>query len=347
MIVSHSKPSIDREDVDMVTKALSSGQISSGEIVKRFEDRIARFVGVKHGITASSGTSAIHLALVGLGVGLGDEVIIPSYVCTSPYMAVRHAGATPIVADVGARDFNLCADSVKMRTSPRTKAIILPHMFGAPAELDEILELGIPVVEDCAQSLGAEYKKRRVGSFGAASVCSFYATKMITTGEGGVVMTNDDEIYNKIADLRQYDKKPLNVVRYNYKMSDLQAALGLAQLKKLNSFVRRRRKIASIYDERFSRCPLDLFRERPLTKCAYYRYVVFTDELDRVKKKSRKRGVICEKPVFKPLHLILHSDECPNCDSIYDRALSIPIYPSLTDDEIDYVADTIEDATKR
>lgn len=347
MIIPHSRPSIDREDINAVADVLASGFISQGERVREFEAEIAKFVGTKYGVAVSSGTSAIHVALTGLNVGAGDEVIVPSYVCAGPYMAILHAGAIPKIVDVDTSDFNICATTVKKEVTSKTKVIIVPHMFGTPAELDELLDLGIPIIEDCAQSLGAEYRKRKAGSFGRLSVCSFYATKMITTGEGGMVLTNDHEIYNKIIEVREYDKKPLSTIRYNYKMSDIQAALGLSQLKKLTYFIKRRREIAKIYNKRFSECNVTLPCTYSHKRSVFYRYVVMLDRLNHIQKMAKKSGIMCEKPVWKPLHKSSASTKCPNSDHVYNHALSIPLYPNLTEEEVEYVVKKLREVFKR
>jgi len=337
MIIPHSRPTIDGKDAISVSRVLTSGRISQGEKVKRFEERLAKFVGVKYGIAVSSGTSAIHLALRGLDVGVGDEVILPSYVCASPYMAILHAGAKPKLVDVNISDFNISSIAVKKAVNPKTKAIIVPHMFGTPADLDELQDFGIPIMEDCAHSLGADYRKRKVGSFGEVSICSFYATKMLTTGEGGIVLTSDYATYSRVSEIREYDKKPLDQVRYNYKMSDIQAALGLSQLEKLPYFINRRREIAKIYNDRFSMNSVKLPSVQPHKNPVFYRYVVLIDKSDLVQKIARKKGIRCEKPVFKPLSKNFPTVKCPKSDYIYDHALSIPLYPSLTRPKIDYV----------
>ena len=342
MIVHHSRPFISKEDLEAVTEVLASGYISQGEKVKEFETRLAEFIGVKHGVAVSSGTSAIHAALRGLNVASGDEVILPSYVCASPYMAVLHVGATPKIVDVDPSDFNICATTAKKGITPKTKAMIVPHMFGMPAELDELLDLGVPIIEDCAQSLGAEYKKRMLGSFGRLCVCSFYATKMITTGEGGMVLTDDHEIYTRALEVREYDKKPLTTVRFNYKMSDIEAAMGLSQLKRIISFIERRREIARIYNERFSKHDVILPRTPSHKGPVFYRYVVLLDRLEHIKKTARRSGIMCEKPVWKPLHKSPYStSRCPSSDYLYSHALSIPLYPSLNPEEIEYAAKTM------
>jgi perosamine synthetase len=342
MIISHSRPTIGQDDINAVAQVLASGSIAQGEKVKEFEKAVAKFVGAKYAVACSSGTSAIHLALLSLKVSASDEVIIPSYVCSSPYFAILHTGAKPKIADVSLNDLNICAETAKKQFSSKTKAVIVPHMFGNPAELKELLEPGIPIIEDCAQSLGAEYKGKKVGSYGELSIFSFYATKMITTGEGGMVLTNNYELYERLIELRDYDKKPLFPAKYNYKMTDFQAALGLSQLKKLQSFIERRRQIAQLYNERLSNRVKVL--DIPSHKYAvFYRYILLVDDLEQIQKKMKRKGIMCERPVFKPLHRNLSLSSYPNSEIAYERALSVPIYPSLSEKEVEYIIQTFDE----
>lgn len=347
MIIPHSRPAIDQNDITAVAQVLASSHISQGAKVKEFEDGLAQHVGGKYASACSSGTAALHLALLALGVKAGDEVIIPSYVCASPYFAILHADAKPRIVDIDQADLNICAETIRTRLTRKVKAIIVPHMFGNPAELNSLLELGIPLVEDCAQALGAEYRNRKVGSFGDLSVFSFYATKMITTGEGGMVLTNNSDFHSRIIEARDYDKKPLIPAKYNYKMTDFQAALGLSQLCRLQQFLDRRRHIASIYAEQFSKCKITLPREDVDKKPAYFRYVVLTEKEELIQKEARKRGVMCEKPVWKPLHKDLPNVKCPNSDYAHSHALSIPLYPSLREKEIEHVTATLKTLFKK
>jgi len=177
MIIPHSRPMIDAEDTKIVSDVLASGMIAQGKSVMKFEAKIAEYVGVKYAVAVSSGTSAIHVALTSIGVGKGDEVIMPSYVCSSPYMATLHAGAIPKIVDIDRSDYNISIHATRKNITNKTGAVIVPHMFGTPADLDDFLELGVPIIEDCAQALGAEYRGKKVGSLGLASIFSFYATK--------------------------------------------------------------------------------------------------------------------------------------------------------------------------
>ena len=337
LLIPHSRPTISEQDIKAVADVLASGRISMGEKVEEFEEAVARYVGTKCGVAVSSGTAALHLALLGLGVGLGDEVIIPSFVCSSLYFAVKHVGGVPKIADVDSQDLNVSAEGVRRLIGSKTKAVVVPHMFGMPAELDEMLELGVPIIEDCAQSLGAEYRGRKVGGFGVVSILSFYATKVITSGEGGMVLTGDEDLCSRISDLREYDKKALTPVKYNYKMADFQAALGLSQLSRLDDFILRRRRVASEYGQFLSRFRVKLPSERAHKNSVFYRYVIMVDELEKIQTALKKNGVMCERPVFQPLHRGLTSFKCPNSDLAYDHALSIPIYPMLSEEEIEYV----------
>ena len=343
MIIPHSRPSIDQSDIEAVTEALRSGRIAQGEKVKEFEKAMARYVGKKYGVAVSSGTSALHLALLSLGVGPSDEIIMPSYVCSSPYFAALHAGAVPKIVDIDLSNFNISASTVKPQISPAAKAVIVPHMFGNPAKLDPLVELGIPVVEDCAQSLGAEYKSHQVGSFGELSVFSYYATKMITTGEGGMILTDSEESHARLVELRDYDKKALSPTKYNYKLTDLQASLGLSQLGRLSRFIERRRRVASIYDAVLSKYDIGLPRATRDSNPVFYRYVVMLDRAELVRERARRDGIACESPVFKPLHSHFPTVECPESDKARDFALSIPLYPSLSQEEIDYIAARLEE----
>jgi dTDP-4-amino-4,6-dideoxygalactose transaminase len=220
-------------------------------------------------------------------------------------------------------------------------------MFGNPAQLDPLLELGIPVVEDCAQSLGAEYKSRQVGSLGGLATFSFYATKMITTGEGGMILTDDEESHTRLVELRDYDKKALFPTKYNYKMSNLQASLGLSQLSKLHGFIERRKRIASIYNAALSEHDIKLPSATADSKCVFYRYVVKLEKMDQIKEKTHIDGMICERPVFKPLHSDFAAVECPNSDEAYHHALSIPMYPGLSQEEIDYIVTKLEEILRK
>ncbi|MCK4851693.1 MAG: DegT/DnrJ/EryC1/StrS family aminotransferase, partial [Candidatus Omnitrophica bacterium] len=223
------------------------------------------------------------------------------------------------------------------------KAVIVPHMFGNPADLERIEEPGIPLVEDCAHSVGALYGNRRTGSMGRFSILSFYANKMLACGEGGAILSDDGDILDFARDRRDYDEKADYKVRYNCKMTDIQAALGLVQLKRLPDMIRRRKMIAARYDEAFA----DMHLCPPAGEFdhVYYRYVLRTGKDPAgIIACMREKGIMCSKPVFKPLHRYLEMRSgFRNTDEAYSNALSIPVYPSLTEEERERVIKAVRE----
>lgn len=326
------------EDVLAVSAVLRSGNIAQGAMVAEFERDLARAIGVKEGIAVSSGTAALHLALLALDVTAKDTVAMPSYVCTAVLNAVRYTGATPLLIDVHPETFNLDVNDLKSKWSPRVKAIIVPHAFGLIADVDEILALGIPVIEDCAQSIGAAYRDKMAGSFGAISIFSFYATKMIATGEGGMVASDSGELLEKVRDLRDYDNKETYATRYNYKMTDMQAALGISQLKRLPQFIEERQAIARKYDAGLREICTIPGGYAKSKKHVYYRYVIkLPMGIESFLKSAQEKGINCRRPVFKPLHRYLQETGFPGADGAWERAVSLPIYPTLTEEHAESV----------
>jgi dTDP-4-amino-4,6-dideoxygalactose transaminase len=341
-MIPHSRPSLDQNDYDAVLQVLKSGHIVQGEWVDRLEQTMAVRTGVRGGAAVSSGTAALHLALLSLGIQKGDEVILPSFVCSAPFHAVSYTGAAPVIADIDRLTFNIDPRDLPARINPKTKAIIVPHMFGMTADMDEICAFGIPVIEDCAHSLGGRYKGSSNGSFGDISIFSFYATKMIASGEGGLILSNSESILECIRDLRDYDEKETLKVRYNYKMTDLEAALGFSQLKKLSSFIEARKIITARYSHEFQTIPIRLPFVLSDRDHVYYRFVILCDGAEDFIERMKKAGVSCRKPVFKPLHRYLGLPGYENTEWVWERAVSIPLYPSLTEDEISGIIDAVK-----
>jgi len=335
-----SRPTLGEEEVEAAAAVIRSGWISQGEVVRRFEQAFAEAMGVGQAVSTSSGTAALHLVLVALGIGPSDEVILPSFVCSALLNAVFYTGATPVLAEIHPDTYNLDADEVKQRLSRRTRAVIVPHMFGLPADLDPLLALDVPIIEDCAQAVGATYRGRPVGSFGHAAIFSFYATKVMATGEGGMVVSNCEKLITAIRDLNEYDRQSIYITRYNYKMTDLQAAVGLAQLKKLEGFARRRREIADAYRLALQAMDIGLPVRDP--GHIYFRYVI--DSRSDVQARIeglRQQGIGCDRPIFMPLHRLLNRPGYPLTERCWENALSLPIYPSLTPEELDRILHAI------
>ncbi len=342
MRISHSKPTLTKKDTESIRRVLLSRHLAQGQKVAEFESRMSRYCNVKGAAAVNSGTSALHLALLALGVGPGDEVILPSYVCSAPLNAVHYTGAKPKVVDVEVDTFNIAVSQVKKSINRKTKAVIVPHIFGNPADLKALLRLGVPVIEDCAQSLGSTYQGDKVGGFGVLGVCSFYATKVMTTGEGGMVLTDNLRLLEKIRDLREYDNVPTYKLRFNYKMTDMQAALGISQLSQLAGFIQSRRHIAGKYNAAFGKLPVLLPHSLKESDPIFFRYVIKVKQRrQQLFERLREKGIGVANPVFKPLHRYFHQRNCPVSDELAKQCLSIPIYPGLRGDEIGYIIGSI------
>jgi perosamine synthetase len=341
-MIPHSKVVLEEEDLAGVIKVLRSGQLAQARVVSSLEEKSASLVGVNHGVAVSSGSAALHLSLLSLGVGKGSEVILPSYVCTALLNATHYVGATPVLSDIDLNTYNITSGNIEKAITDRTKAIIVPHMFGLPADIDAILSLGIPVIEDCAHTVGATVNGRKAGSFGLVSILSFYSTKMLGAGEGGMVLSNDRRLIETIRDLRAYDEKETYVVRYNYKLTDIQAALIASQLNRLSTFIEKRKEIAAVYNHGLKGVGVRLPVVPEEREHIYFRYVMLLENSSGFIKEMRKRGIECRRPVFKPLHRYLSLPGYPITDEVWEKAVSIPIYPSLTVEEAHRIVDAIK-----
>ena len=324
-------PTVDRASKQAVARVLKSGFLTPGAEAAALETELARKVRRRHAVTTNSGHAALHLALLGLGVGERSEVIVPTYVCSALLNAVHYTGAKPVIADVDPETYLLGPEQVRPHLGRRTAAVIVPHMLGRSADIAAVAALGPPVIEDAAMAIGGRVGKAPVGATGAVSIFSFYGTKLLTTGQGGAVATDRPRIASLMRDLVAYDKRPDYRVRYNYTLSDLQAALGRAQLKALPGFLRKRKQIARLYDEALRGLPGVVLP--PRRGHTYYRYGLRLDRPARAAIAAlRRRGVEAKLPVFRPLHRYLKMSRrrFPHTESFTDRLLSIPIYPSLS-----------------
>ena len=338
--IPHSRPTLGEEEIAAVSDVIASGHVAGGPAVKEFEARFAEYLGADEAVSTASGTAALHLTLLAMGVGPGDEVIIPSYVCCALLNAVHYTGATPVLAEIETVSGNLAVEDVKKRLTPYTRVLIVPHLFGLPADMDALLALNVPIIEDCAQCLGASYNRQATGTLGVAAIFSFYATKVICTGEGGMVVTQQKDIADRVRDLRTYDKKKGYKTRFNSKMTDIQAAMGLVQLERLPWFLRRRREIAGHYDAAFQ--SMDLQLPPPDSSHIYYRYVLgVKTDVRRWIQKLGDLGIGCDRPIYRPLHQQLQWPGYPATEKAWQQRLSIPIYPSLDEEEIDRVIEAV------
>ncbi|RLG78732.1 MAG: aminotransferase DegT [Thermoprotei archaeon] len=358
-----ASPEIGEEEKELLLKVLEEGWISGiSPYVKEFENLFSSWLGVKHSIAVSSGTAALHLALLALGIGSGDEVIVPDLTFAAPANMVVAVGAKPIFVDI-TRDY-WCIDPEQVRKiiTPRTKAIIVVHLYGHPARMNEIMEIaeknGLYIIEDCAEAHGAEFMGKKVSTFGHVSVFSFYANKVITTGEGGMVVTNEDELADKVRLIREHGMRPRYwhiVLGFNYRMTGLQAALGIAQMKKIDRLIQRKREIAKIYAEVLKDVPgIELHPEMLWAKCIFWLYSIIIDphkfgtDRDSVMEYLARYGIET-RSFFYPLHIMSPYKQYINKNTRYEvseylskHGLNLPSGPKIDDEDVVYVAETIK-----
>lgn len=322
-MIPHSKPYFGEEEIEAAARVIRSGRLAQGPEVEAFEAECAALAGRQYAVAVSSGSAGLHLALIALGIGPGDRVGMPSYVCAALAQAARWQRALPILCDIGG-DYNLCAGT----DLTGCNAVVLPHLFGKTAPRPEHAF----IIEDIAQSLGGE-----TGRATALAVASFYATKMVATGEGGMVLTDDPALADAVRDRRDYDNRDHFSVRYAYKMTDLQAALGRVQLHRLPGFIARRRALAQQYLEAFAGLPLRL---PDPAHHVFFRFVVATPQRDAVAAHLAACGVDAKRPVHRPLHHYF-GGECPNAERAHRECLSLPLYPALTEAEAALVIESV------
>lgn len=328
-LISHSRPTITHKDEDALLEVLHSEMIARGSKVVEFESKVANYLGLNNGIATSSGTSALFLSLKALGVGKGDEVIIPTYVCPTVLCAVENTGATPVLCDVS-NDWNMDYYTVQPHLTPKTKAIVAPHIYGIPIDIKPLTELGVPIIEDLAQAFGAEIDGRKTGTFGQLAMCSFQATKCLTTCEGGMVLSNNDDYIEKIRYIQSLAP-----------MSDLQAALGIIQLEQYESFLQRRRKIAGIYFKKLDKFPNICMPLALRKRSIFFRFPLKVPlSFDMLKAEFEQKDIAVRQGVDSLLHRIigLPSKDFPNAERCFKETLCIPIYPALSDNQVECIA---------
>jgi len=337
-IIMHNKLTLGTEEIKAVTKVIETEWISQGEVVKKFEDSLCDYIGLSHGhaIALSSGTSSLYLALKILDVKKRDEVIIPTYTCSALLNALFMAGGLPIIADVNDIDFNISCEDILKKITPKTKAIIVPHAFGIPANIAALKKIGIPIIEDCATSLGSKIQDRHLGIFGDIAIFSFYASKVITTGQGGMIVSKRKIYIKKAEDYREFDCRKEYYPRFNFQMTDLQASMGVVQLKKLASFLEKRRKIAESYKEICYQKGFDFQKtlEQSFSN-NWYRFVLKAPSNTVISLKSylERKGIFTIVPIerWELLHnyLKLQKKSFGVAEKISSETLSLPIYPDL------------------
>jgi len=311
--------------------------IAEVEVVAEFENAVSEYLGMAGGVATSSGTMALFLALKALDISHGDEVIIPTYVCRAVLDAVNYTGAMPVLCDVG-DDWCMNVETVKYHVTAQTKAIVLVHTFGISADAKVFEKIGVPVIEDCCQSFGGVLHGKRLGSWGKLCICSFHAIKLLTTGEGGMVLTNDEILLHRLRELKYGVNKGYKL-RYLFPMTDLQAALGLSQLRRFDEFLTRRRQIADVYFSKLDDLSIQL-PENIRGRSIFFRFPIRTQKgFESLRIAFDKLGIQVRRGVDALLHygLGLTHGSFPVSEMLFNQTVSIPLYPALTSEEVEHI----------
>ena len=356
-MISIAKPQIGAEEMAAVQEVMASGQLAQGAKVRRFEEEFAEWVGVRHAIALTSGTAALHVALLAGGIGAGDEVV------TSPFSFVASAncalfvGARPTFADIEPAYYTLSPAAIRAAITPATRALVVVHLYGQPCAMDEILEIAnehnLLVVEDACQAHGAAWQGRRVGSMGVGCF-SFYPTKNMTTGEGGMITTDDPEIARRSRLLREHgapQRYVHEVLGYNLRMMDLQAAMGLVQLGKVEAWNRQRAANAAYLNERLAGLPgITTPAVRAGASHVFHQYTIRTGAREALAAALAERGVGTAVHYATPLHHqplyrdLGYMDTLPHAEAAAREVLSLPVHPALSEGDLVNIADAVADA---
>lgn len=357
MDVPEYEPELGDGEVGACREAIESGYVSAhGPHVDRFGERIADRAGTTHAVPTDSGTAALHTALAAQGIGPGDEVIVPAFTYGATGMAVRMAGAEPVIADIEAETYGIDPAAVDDLAGDRTAAVIAVHLLGRPARMDAIREVAadhdLAVIEDAAQAFGAHYHGRPVGGLADAGCFSFAWSKTITTGKGGCLVTDDDgtaERAGMIVDCGRSDRYSFDVTGYNYGLDNIRAAIGLRQLDRFDEIRSRKEELFGMYRDRLADAAVDtghMDDQRDVSMAPYF-FTVLTDEKDRLLAELEDRG-IGARPFYRPLHTVpafASSRERPVAERIADRLVGLPSHPGLGEDDLARVADAVRDIT--
>lgn len=369
MNIPLSAPDIEQAEIDAVVAVLRSGRLSLGKKLEEFEAGFASYTGAPHAAAVSSGTAALHLAIRALGIGEGDEVILPSFTFIACANALCYERVSPVFADIDPRTLNLDPERVEAAITPRTRAILVVHTFGVPAEMNKIMQIarrrGLHVVEDACEALGAELDGKKVGTLGDVGVFAFYPNKQITTGEGGMAVTQNLQIAERIRSLRNHGRaasgEPFDYgeVGYNYRLSELHCALGVEQLKRVEEIITLREAVASGYHKRLQQLrSLQLpLAELPGRRISWFVYVVRLAEgvtaaqRDAIIGKLALRGIEAGR-YFAPIHLqpafrnMPRRGPLPITESIAGRTLALPFFNRMTNSQLDAVCEALSESLR-
>lgn len=369
-MIPYGKQTIEQDDIQAVVDVLKSDFLTTGPKIAEFEQTVADYVGAKYAVAISNGTSALHAACFAAGIGPGDEVITTPLTFAASANCVLYCGGTPVFADVDPKTYNIAPEDIRRKITDRTKAIIAVHLAGQPCDMDAIHSIahehGLIVIEDGAHALGSVYKGKKVGSMSDMTTFSFHPVKPITTGEGGMIVTDNEDFYKKMILFRSHGitRDDSMMTRndgpwfyqqfdlgYNYRITDIQCALGCSQMKKLDRFLARRKEIVARYNEAFADCD-NIITPYQLsdTESGWHLYIVQVKNCDRRQvfeaMREKEIGVnVHYIPVYMHPYYQEHGYEnvhCANAEEIYSHIISLPLYPGLTSEQQDYVIDTLK-----
>jgi len=340
-----------------VDECLDSTWISSkGKYINIFEKQFANFIGVNHATAVCNGTVALHLALLTLGIKAGDEIIVPSFTYVASVNAIAYLGAVPVFVDCLPKSWQMDTDNIKRKITSKTKAILAVHLYGAPCEMDTILEIckshKLLLIEDCAEAIGTRYKGKHVGGFGDIATFSFYGNKTITTGEGGMVVSNNEKLINDAYYLKNQGVTSVlywhDVIGYNYRMTNICAAIGVAQLEQINDIINIKKTIAQTYSDAFKYTSIEFHEQRPETENSFWMCscLIKKAELREPLRDFLLQNGIETRPLFYPCHAMpmykhLGDGNFPVTDDISARGINLPSYPELTVEDIKFIASKV------
>lgn len=366
--ISMSSPDLDESDIQAVVDVLRSGRLALGPKSAEFEELISEYVGVNHAVAVSSGTAALHLIVKALGLGRRDEVLVPSFTFAASVNAILYEGATPVFVDIEPETYNLDLEDMERKITPRSKAIMAVDVFGHPVEWDEILEIagrhGLKVIDDSCEALGAEYKGRKLGQFGDAAAFAFYPNKQITTGEGGIIATNNEKVARLARSLRNQGRGEMGswleheLLGYNYRLDEMSAALGISQLQRIEKFLAKRERVAKAYTEGLR--GFDWVRPpvvKPHVRMSWFVYVVTLAE--GIERDAVMRALVAQgipaRGYFSPAHLQpyireqfgFRAGELPVTESVARRTLAVPFHNNLSESEVEEVIAALAEAIRQ
>ncbi|MFL1500467.1 DegT/DnrJ/EryC1/StrS family aminotransferase [Pseudomonas sp. O64] len=350
------QPFLGGREKEYVNQCLDSTWISSrGEFIPRFENEFARYIGAAHATTVSNGTVALHLAMAALGLGPGDEVIVPTLTYVASVNTIMQTGAKVVYAESRADTWNISVQDVRCRITPNTKAIMIVHLYGLACDMDELVALcrehNLLLIEDCAEAFGSLYKGRHIGTFGDVATFSFFGNKTITTGEGGMVVCKSRYLHERACHLKSQGVSKTreywhDELAFNYRMTNICAAIGLAQLERADEILALKRQVARWYHQALEGLPLRMHAEQSGTRHSYWMCSVLLDDPSRrqaLRDQLKSQGIET-RPLFAPAHTMPHcktNEDFPIAQDLSARGMNLPSYPTLSREQVVHVADAI------